>query len=142
MTTVRVRSRDGYQQEIITGDHILFADEPLDVGGDNTGPNPYALLLGALGACTAITMQMYARRKGWDLQHVEIGLTHGKDYAQDCADCMQKNVKIDRIMRKIKLIGNLDAAQRERLMEIARRCPVHQTLTAGHIEVADEEIPQ
>jgi putative redox protein len=138
MTTVTVRSVRGYQHEIIAGDHVIFADEPIDVGGDDTGPNPYELLLGALGACTAITISMYADRKGWKLEQVEITLTHRRDYARDCAACADAEVKLDRITRRITVHGDLDDTQRARLMDIARRCPVHRTLTEGRVEVVDE----
>jgi putative redox protein len=140
MTTITVRSVQGYQQEIIAGDHILFADEPIDVGGDDTGPNPYELLLGALGACTAITMRMYATRKQWPLESIEIELTHSRDYAKDCETCAESDVKLDRITRRIELRGELDDSQRERLLEIARRCPVHRTFTEGEIEIVDEAV--
>jgi putative redox protein len=137
MSTITVRNHTGYQQEIIAGDHVVFADEPVNIGGDDTGPSPYELLLGALGSCTAITMRMYAQRKGWPLQDIEIELSHAKDYRKDCEDCADSNVKIDRIVRKITLKGDLDDTQRARLMEIARRCPLHQSLVAGQIEVVD-----
>lgn len=129
MTIITVRSRDGYQQEIIAGDHVIFADEPIEVGGADTGPNPYELLLGALGACTSITVKMYAQRKGWDLQEVEVELRHSKDYLQDCIDCLDKDVKLDHITLRLSFKGNLDDEQRARLFEIAKRCPVHRTLT-------------
>ncbi|HEX6292864.1 MAG TPA: OsmC family protein [Herpetosiphonaceae bacterium] len=135
-TTVTVRSINRYQQEIIAGDHIIFADEPTDIGGDDTGPNPYELLLGALGSCKAITVTMYAQRKGWDLQGVEVELTHTKDYAADCEACVEKDVKLDRISVRLSFKGSLDDAQRQRLKEIAGRCPVHQTLTS-RIDITD-----
>lgn len=137
MSTITVRNQTGYQQEIIAGDHVIFADEPVNIGGDDTGPSPYELLLGALGSCTAITIRMYAQRKGWPLKDIEIELSHSKDYRKDCEDCADNNVKIDRIVRKITFKGDLDDTQRARLMEIARRCPLHQTLVAGQIEVVD-----
>jgi putative redox protein len=136
MTIVTVRNIRGYQQEIIAGDHVMFADEPVEIGGDDTGPNPYELLLGALGACKAITVRMYAQRKGWDLQSVEVELQHSKDYAKDCESCPDQDVKLDRIMVKTTFTGNLDDTQRRRLKEIAGRCPVHQTLT-GRVEITD-----
>ncbi len=140
MTTITVRSQRGYQQEIIAGDHVVFADEPVSAGGDDIGPNPYELLLGALGACTSITVRMYADRKGWPLQAIEVELSHQKNYRQDCESSPNKKVKIDRITRRIRLTGSLDPVQRERLMEIARRCPVHQTLVEGHVEVHDQQM--
>ncbi len=135
-TTVTVRSVNRYQQEIIAGDHILFADEPTSIGGDDTGPNPYELLLGALGSCKAITVTMYAERKGWDLQGVNVELSHSKDYAADCQECLDKQVKLDRIKVKISFKGNLDDTQQQRLKDIAKRCPVHQTLTS-QIDIVD-----
>ena len=131
MTTVTVRSRQNYQQEIISGDHFVFADEPLSVGGDDTGPNPYELLLGALGACTSITLQMYARRKSWPLEAVEVELTHRRDYAKDCEECAEQEARIDVVEVKIGFRGDLDDEQRRRLHEIAQRCPVNQTLGRG-----------
>lgn len=134
--TVTVRSINRYQQEIIAGDHIVFADEPTAVGGDDTGPNPYELLLGALGSCKAITVTMYAQRKGWDLQGVEVELTHAKDYAADCEACADKDVKLDRITVKISFKGNLDDEQRQKLKEMSKRCPLHQTLISK-IDITD-----
>ena len=139
MLTITVRNQQGYQQEIIAGDHVIFADEPVNAGGDDTGPNPYELLLAALGACTSITMRMYAERKGWPLRQIEVELSHAKDYVRDCETCVDKQARVDRITRIIRLTGDLDAMQRQRLMEIARRCPVHQTLTAGQVQVMDQE---
>ena len=140
MTTVTVRRIRGYQQEIIAGDHVIFVDEPPEIGGDDTGPNPYELLLGALGACKSITVTMYAQRKRWDLQSVEVELTHAKDYIEDCQDCPEKDVKLDRITVKITFTGILDASQRQRLHDIAKRCPVHQTLT-NTIRIVDVDPP-
>lgn len=131
MTTVTVRSGHNFQQEIITNEHIFFVDEPTDVGGDDTGPNPYELILGALGACTSITLQMYARRKQWPLERVEVELTHRRDYLQDCNDCEEKDTRIEVVEIKVALTGNLSAEQQSRLHEIAKRCPVNQTLNKG-----------
>lgn len=131
MTTVTVRSLDNYQQQIIAGDHVVYADEPIEIGGHDSGPNPYELLLGALGACTAITVRMYAQRKQWDLQGIEVELTHEKDYVKDCENCEQDNAKLDRVTVKIMLKGDLNDQQRERLQYIATRCPVNKTLGAG-----------
>ena len=131
MTTVTVRSQHNYQQVIIAGSHFLYADEPEEVGGRDTAPNPYELLLGALGACTSITVEMYARRKGWPLDGVEVVLDHSKDYAKDCEDCEENDARLDRIQINVKLKGNLSDEQRDRLVYIASRCPVNQTLSAG-----------
>ncbi|MEM9822904.1 MAG: bifunctional alpha/beta hydrolase/OsmC family protein [Bacteroidota bacterium] len=118
----------GYSTEIIAGRHGLIADEPEDLGGDDFGPSPYQLLSASLGACTAMTLQMYARRKKWDLQKVNVHLNHGKRYAEDCGTCEQSNSRIDHFERCIELEGDLTEEQIQRLLEIADRCPVHRTL--------------
>jgi len=129
---VRVReSADGpYGQEILAGPHRWSADEPVAVGGHDSGPTPYDMLLAALGACTSMTLRMYAERKKWPLERVTVTLRHRKIYATDCAECETKSGKVDLIERDIAIEGPLDAEQRQRLMEIANRCPVHQTLTS------------
>ena len=122
-------TRNGrYAQRIRVGHHMLAADEPASVGGDDSGPGPYDLLSAALGACTSMTIRMYAERKNWPLERVTVRLHHEKVHATDCADCENGVRKIDRIERRIRIEGALDAAQRQRLMEIADKCPVHQTL--------------
>ncbi|MGP1253070.1 MAG: bifunctional alpha/beta hydrolase/OsmC family protein [Kiloniellales bacterium] len=128
--TVVVRETgEGFlSQHVFAGRHRLRADEPTSVGGDDSGPTPYDLLLAALGACTSMTMRMYAKRKTWPLQAAEVTLRHEKIHATDCADCETKEGKIDRIDRRIRLEGALDDTQREKLMEIADKCPVHRTL--------------
>jgi uncharacterized OsmC-like protein len=118
----------GFTQTIEIGEHSLVADEPREVGGEDRGPDPYELLLAALGACTSMTLRMYANLKKWPLQGVEVRLRHGKIYAQDCKDCETKEGKIDRIEREIRLEGDLDDSQRARLLAIADRCPVSRTL--------------
>ena len=117
----------GYTTEIIAGEHALIADEPAEVGGNDFGPDPYELLNASLGACTAMTLQMYARRKKWDLQEVTVHLAHTKDYAADRAEVESKK-KLDHFHRTIKLEGDLSDEQKQRLMEIADKCPVHKTL--------------
>ncbi|NNE29303.1 MAG: OsmC family protein [Saprospiraceae bacterium] len=119
---------NGYTTGIKAGKHGLIADEPLSVGGDDFGPSPYELLSASLGACTAMTLQMYARRKGWDLREVEVHLSHGKKYMDDCSDCEKPNSKIDHFLRLIEFEGDLTRDQITRLLEIADRCPVHKTL--------------
>jgi len=137
MAKVVVRSRDGLQQEITAGNHRLVADEPVEAGGTDAGPDPYALLLSALGACTSMTLRLYARRKGWPLEEVTVELEHARVYAQDCADCEGEAGRVDRIQRRVRLRGPLDTVQVARLAEIARRCPVHKTLLAG-VRMADD----
>ena len=140
MASVIVHSLDNLRQQIDAGPHTFFADEPADAGGDGSGPDPYELLLAALGACTSMTLLLYARRKQWPLESAEVRLSHGRDYARDCADCDEKPVQIDLIERNITLRGPLDEAQRAALLEIARKCPVHRTLT-GTIRVNDRLEP-
>jgi putative redox protein len=127
------RGRGRLAQEIRVGRHLLPADEPVAAGGTDTGPNPYDLLLAALGACTSMTLRLYADHKGWPLEQVSVQLRHDKIHAADCAECETREGKIDRIVRVIDLAGPLDAAQRGRLLEIAEKCPVHRTL---HSEIS------
>jgi len=117
-----------FQQHIHAGPHTFLADEPKSYGGDEAGATPYNLLLAGLGACTSMTIKMYADRKGIDLEDVEIYLDHDKIHAEDCDTCETKNGKIDKIEREIVLKGNMTDAERQRLIEIADRCPVHKTL--------------
>jgi uncharacterized OsmC-like protein len=120
----------GFVQEIEAGRHRLVADEPAAAGGTDTGSSPYELLLAALGACTSMTVAMYARRKQWPLERVVVRLEHARIHAEDCAECETKEGMLDRIEREITLSGPLSPEQRERLLEIANRCPVHRTLTS------------
>jgi putative redox protein len=130
--TVVVReTRQGrFQQEVTVGPHRFLADEPVDVGGLDSGPGPYDLVLAGLGACTAMTLRLYAERKALALEGVTVELSHAKIHAADCESCETKEGMIDRIERVIALAGRLDADQRRRLMEIADKCPVHRTLTS------------
>ncbi len=118
----------GFVCDIDAGGHPLAADEPVALGGGDQGPSPYQLLNAALGACTAMTLRMYAERKKLPLEGVRVRLEHAKVHAQDCADCPQESSRVDVIEREIELEGELDAAARQRLLEIADRCPVHRTL--------------
>jgi len=132
--TVAVRLGDqGFTTEIMVRHHSITADEPVSIGGNDFGPSPYELLTSGLGACTAMTLQMYARRKKWDLKEVKVHLAHFKDYASDMADTENSKSKIDHFELKLELEGELDEKQRARLLDIANKCPVHRTL---HQEVA------
>lgn len=119
-----------YQNDVLVGPHHVIADEPASIGGADTGPDPYALVAAGLGACTSITLRMYANRKGWPLSRVTIGLDQAKKHHEDCTDCGPSD-KIDVFTRSIHLEGDLDDEQRQRLLEIADRCPVHRTLEKG-----------
>jgi len=122
-------SAGGYTRQIAAGHHRLVADEPSPVG-DDTGPTPYDLLLAGLGACTSMTVRMYADRKGWQLDSIRVTLRHSRIHVRDCADCEPSNGYIDQIDCDVELTGDLDDNQRQRLLHIAERCPVHQTLTS------------
>jgi putative redox protein len=126
---VVVSSDSGLSQNIVSGKHRWIADEPVPIGTD-TGPSPYELLLGALGACTSMTLRLYAQRKGMDLQRIRVTLRHSRIHAEDCSDCETKEGLLDRIDREIELSGNLNEAQKLQLLEIAKRCPVHRTLNS------------
>lgn len=119
-----------FGQAVRLGRHRYTADEPQAAGGQDSGPNPYEYLLAALGACTSMTLRMYAELKNIPLQRVHVRLSHRKIHAQDCADCQTHEGKIDEIERLITLEGDLSVEQRQRLLEIANRCPVHRTLTS------------
>lgn len=136
--SVRVGKKD-YTAHISVRDHEYLADEPVSAGGHNMGPNPYELLLSALGSCTAVTLRMYSNRKDWPLDEINVHLSHSQDYAEDCKNCDEKEKKIARIDRKIELKGDLSDDQRKRLMQIANRCPVHKTLL-GDIKIVSEEV--
>jgi putative redox protein len=137
MNSVIVTSVSGLRQDVTAGRHAFVADEPVAVGGSDAGPDPYALLLAALGACTAMTLRMYADRKKWPLGAIRVELSHSRVYPADCVGCEEPGARVDRIARKIGLSGPLDESQVARLAEIAARCPVHKTLVAG-VQVADE----
>src|SRR5262245_11103923 len=120
----------GFAQEISVGRHRLAGDEPSSAGGTDTGPNPYDLLLAALGSCTSMTVALYARRKQWPLEAVTVRLRHSQIHAADCESCETKEGRLDRIDRDVELVGPLSQEQRARLLEIANKCPVHRTLVS------------
>jgi uncharacterized OsmC-like protein len=130
LVIVRETRRSTFDQEIIAGKHHLVADEPVNAGGQDNGPGPYDLLLASLGACTSMTLRLYADRKKIPLQRVEVRLRHFRVYASDCAECETKEGMVDHLDREISLDGDLSADQRAKLMEIADKCPVHRTLTS------------
>lgn len=130
MAEVVVGSVGFLKQEITAGGHKLLADEPVVAGGSDAGPDPYSYLLVALGACTSMTLQLYAKHKGWPLEKVEVSLRNREIYAKDCDECETRDGKVTHIDRYISLTGPLTAEQKSRLLEIARRCPVHRTLTS------------
>ncbi|SDT14171.1 putative redox protein [Maribacter dokdonensis] len=123
---------EGFTSEIVAGNHFLIADEPKDFGGNDFGPSPYDYVSSGLGACTAMTLRMYASRKKWDLQKVIVHVDHGKEHAPDSQNTSTIK-KIDTFKRSIELFGDLDDSQKNRLMEIADKCPVHKTLSATSV---------
>lgn len=125
---VRLDEEEGFTTEVMVRHHHLTADEPASIGGNDFGPGPYELVSAGLGACTAMTIQMYARRKKWPLTNVEVHIDHAKDYSEDMRSTDDKPKKIDRFDRTLIIEGDLDETQRARLLEIADRCPVHRTL--------------
>ena len=132
MSDVIVRSLSKLQNEVIYGDgRTLISDEPVEVGGDDAGPDPYTLLLAALGSCISMTVTLYARRKVWPLQRVTVKLRQNRVHAKDCMECDQSTEGyIHRIERSVELEGDLSDEQRARLQEIAHKCPVHKTLSS------------
>ena len=130
-TVIVMDSPEGrYAEDIFTGGHVLRADEPTSVGGADTGPTPHDMLLAALGACTAMTLRMYAERKQWPLAAVSVRLHQDHIHAEDCKTCESKGGMVERITREITIEGPLDDAQKARLLEIANKCPVHRTLVS------------
>lgn len=122
---------DGYRTEIDAGGFKLVVDEPAAVGGTGAGPSPYDLIVAALGACTGMTLRMYATRKGWPLGEVTVALHEPRDYAADCEDCERPDAKITQLDREIVVGGPLDETQLERLRHIADQCPVHKSLAGA-----------
>jgi putative redox protein len=132
--------QDKYRTEVLAGGVTIVVDEPADVGGGGDAPTPYDLLLGSIGACTAMTVRMYADRKGWPLEGVTVRLRQARSHAKDCVDCATKHVGVNQIERELELAGPLTDEQRERLTQIADRCPVKQTLERGIKVVAAQTV--
>jgi len=133
MTTISAQLSDGFAVDLqSTSGHTWSSDEPTEVGGTDTGPTPYELLLGSLAACTSITVSMYAQRKGWNVERIEVDYEHDRVHVKDCLKCEdhQKGY-IDRIVSRVTIHGDLDETQRERLAHVAANCPVHKTLEKG-----------
>jgi uncharacterized OsmC-like protein len=128
-----------YQTRIDTGDLALIGDEPVESGGDGLGPNPYELLLAALGHCTVLTILLYARRKGWAVHGVSVRASHERLLVAEEIEGELIRKKVERIVQEIALQGNLDQDQRARLIEIAGKCPVHRTIT-GDLEILEREV--
>lgn len=118
----------GFHQEIVSGRHRFEADEPVNLGGTDTAPTPYDYLLAGLGACTSMTVGLFARRKKWPLEDVAVSLWHSRIHAKDCADCETTEGMLDRIEMDVELTGPLTPEQHAKLMEIAHKCPVHRTI--------------
>lgn len=136
MGEVVVKHLQNLQQQVITEEHSFISDEPVKLKGDGLGPNPYDLLLAGLGSCTSMTLKMYAKHKGIPLESVEVKLNYSRIYDRDCKDCETGQKFLHKITKSIKLIGDLTLEQRQRLMLIAKKCPVHKTLTS-RIEIED-----
>jgi len=132
MTKITAELKQNLQVSITNGKHTWGGDEPIDVGGDDTGPTPYDMLLGALAGCTVMTLSLYSQRKGIELSSVSVEYAHDRVHADDCEQCDDsRQGMIDRVTSRIFIDGNFDDATRKRLQQIAQRCPVHKTLEAG-----------
>jgi len=143
MSEVTVTSLANLRNEVSYGEGRVFVtDEPAGLGGEGAGPDPYALLLAALGSCISMTVTLYARRKGWPVERVTVRLRQGRVHAKDCAECERTTEGfVHRIERAVRIEGDLSEEQRARLQEIARKCPVHRTLSAEIVvaELAEDE---
>ncbi len=140
MTTITADLTEKTAVRVSNGRHVWHGDEPHDAGGDDGAPNPYELLLGALAACTCITVSLYCQHKGWALDNVSVEYTHDRVHADDCEDCDEDSTgHLDRVRSRIFIDGDFDDAQRERLKQVAVRCPVHKTLDKG-ITFGEEQV--
>ena len=121
-------TKDSYTTQVSTPEHMGLTDEPIELGGHNKGPSPYELLMGALASCTSITLRMYSNRKGWDVTRIRVRVDFAREYNEDCEGSCDGLQKVDVFERKISVEGTIDESQKARLLEIADKCPVHQTL--------------
>jgi len=135
VVTVSETGEGKFQQRVLSGRHALAADEPDEAGGLDSGPSPYDYLAIALGACTSMTLRLYAEHKKLPLEHVEVEVAHAKVHAKDCAECDEREGRVDRFERRISLTGDLSEEERKRLLEIADKCPVHRTLAQSSVIV-------
>jgi putative redox protein len=139
MSEVIVTSKGKLQNEVHYGaGHSFITDEPVAAGGEDAGPDPYTLILAALGSCISMTVRLYARRKQWPLESVTVRLGQNRMHSKDCKECQQMDGYIHRIERSVSFTGPLTDEQRTRLREIAHKCPVHKTLTS-QIVIGDAE---
>ena len=127
---IRLSALGSFKTQVTTADHTWTIDEPLAAGGTNAGPTPYDLLAAALGGCTAMTLHFYAKREGLPLEGVELTVSHDRKHAQDCADCVTRGGYIHHFEVKLDLRGPLTDDQKQKLLGVARRCPVYKTLTS------------
>jgi putative redox protein len=130
---VHLNLEDNFTSQVFTDKHQLIADEPKSAGGEDLGPSPYELFIASIGACTVMTVKMYAERKGWDLKEVFAYLTHTKKPAEEVKSEKELSGRIDVVRKKLKFIGDLDESQKQKLKEIAAKCPVHRTVTSDVI---------
>ena len=121
-------TKDSYTTQVSTPSHIGLTDEPIELGGQNKGPSPYDLLMGALASCTSITLRMYINRKGWDVQRIRVRVNYSRDYEQDCESSSSAKKKVDVFERIIHIEGDIDDEKKARILQIADKCPVHLTL--------------
>ncbi len=144
MGTVIVRSAASFRCQVEAGRHQFIVDEPASAGGSDEGPTPYDLLSAALGSCTSMTLNFYAKREGIALTGVEVSVTNDRSYAKDCVDCESSSGYIHRFSVRLRLYGNLTVEERTKLMDVARRCPVYKTLTSEIRidEVLEDEAPE
>lgn len=124
-------TKDSYTTQVSTPNHIGLTDEPIELGGQNKGPSPYDLLIGALASCTAITLRMYINRKGWDVRRIRVRVNYSRDYQEDCEQSSSSKKKIDVFERIIQIEGEIDEKMSQRILQIANKCPVHLTLESS-----------